>query len=126
MLHCEIARGFGLDVEDSNDLVLDDERDSEFGADVGVRVDIVFSLGDVFNEEGLAVQRCLAYDAATEFDAHAFNLSAVADLEAHTEVFGAVVNQEYGEDFVIDDGADEVGDPMHKGVEVESGIKGVG
>ena len=50
----------------------------------------------------------------------------MADLEAHAEVFGAVVDEEDGEDFVVDDGADEVGDAVHEGVEVEGGVEGVG
>ncbi len=51
---------------------------------------------------------------------------SVADLEAHAEVFGAVVDEEDGEDLVVDDGADEVGDAVHEGVEVEGGVEGVG
>ncbi len=50
----------------------------------------------------------------------------MAYLEAHAEVFGAVVDEEDGEDFVVDDGADEVGDAVHEGVEVEGGVEGVG
>ena len=122
----EVAECFGLEIEDADDLVLDDERDGEFGADVGVGVDVVVEPGDVFDEEGLALQRGLADDAAAEFDAHALDLGGVADLEAHAEVFGAVVDEEDGEDFVVDDGADEVGDAVHEGVEVEGGVEGVG
>ncbi len=50
----------------------------------------------------------------------------VADLEAHPELLGAVVEEEDGEDAVVDDGADEVGDAVHEGVEVERGVEGVG
>jgi hypothetical protein len=39
---------------------------------------------------------------------------------------GAVVDEEDGEDAVVDDGADEVGDAVHEGVEVEGGVEGVG
>jgi hypothetical protein len=50
----------------------------------------------------------------------------VADLKTHAEVFGAVIKEEDGEDFIVDDGADEVGDAVHEGVEVEGGVEGVG
>ena len=82
--------------------------------------------GDVFDEDGFALERGLADDAAAELDAHALDLGGVADLEAHAEVFGAVVDEEDGEDVVVDDGADEVGDAVHEGVEVEGGVEGVG
>ena len=75
---------------------------------------------------GLALQRGLADDAAAELDAHALDLGGVADLEAHTQVLGAVVDEQDGEDAVVDDGADEVGDAVHQGVEVERGIERVG
>ncbi len=113
-------------IDDADDLVLDDERDGELGADVGVGVDVVVGFGDVLDEDGLALEGGLADDAAAELDAHAFDLGGVADLEAHAEVFGAVVEEEDGEDAVVDDGADEVGDAVHEGVEVEGGVEGVG
>ncbi len=56
----EVADLFGLKVEDADDLVLDDERDGEFGANVGVGVDVVVGGGDVFDEEGFALERGLA------------------------------------------------------------------
>src|SRR5882757_8605352 len=122
----EVADGFGLEVEYADDFVLDDERDREFGADVGVGVDVVVGFGDVFDEEGFALERRLADDAAAELDAHALDFAGVTDLEAHAEIFGAVVEEEDGEDFVVDDGADEVGDTVHEGVEIEGGVEGVG
>ena len=72
------------------------------------------------------MERGLPDYATAEFDAHPLDLGGVADLEAHPEVLGAVVDEEDGEDFVVDDGADEIGDAMHEGVEVEGGVEGVG
>ena len=126
MLECEVGGGLRLKVDDADDLVLDDERDGQLGADVGVGVDVVFGSRDVFDEERFALERCLADDAVAEFDAHALDLSGVADLEAHAKIFGAIVDEEDGEDFVVDDGADEIGDAVHEGVEIEGGVEGVG
>ena len=50
----------------------------------------------------------------------------MADLEAHAEVAGALVDEEDGEDFVVDHRSNEVRDPVHEGVEVEGGVEGVG
>ena len=44
VLEGEVAEVFGLDVEDADDLVLDDEGDGELGADVGVGVDVVLGV----------------------------------------------------------------------------------
>ena len=83
----EVADLLGLDVENADDLVLDDEGNGEFRTDVGVSVDVVVGCGDVFDEEGFALESGLAYDSLADFDAHTFDFGAVADLEAHAEVF---------------------------------------
>ena len=68
----------------------------------------------------------LAHNALPQLDAHTLDLGGVAGLEAHAQVAGAVVDQEDGEDAKVDDGADQVGNPVHEGVEVEGGVEGVG
>ncbi len=40
----EVGGVLGLEVDDADDAVLDDERDGEFGEDVGVGVDVVLDL----------------------------------------------------------------------------------
>jgi len=126
VLEGEVGRGLGLEIENADNLVFDDQRDGQLGADVGVGIDVVFGLPDVFDEKGSSLEGCLAGDAAAKLDAHALDLRGVADLEAHAEVLSAVVDEEDGEDLVVDDGADEVGYPMHEGVEVEGCVEGVG
>jgi len=121
----------GLDVDDADDFVFDDEGNGELGADAGVGVDVVLDKAavgevDVFDEDGAALERGLSGDAAADLDAHALDFGGVAGLEAHPELVGAVVEEEDGEDAVVDDGADEVGDAVHEGVEVEGGVEGVG
>ncbi len=93
---------------------------------LGLAADVVFVLRDVFDEEGSALEGGLAYDAPADLEAGALDLGGVADLEAHPELLGAVVDQQDREDAVVDDGADEVGHPVHQGVEVERGVEGVG
>ncbi len=74
----------------------------------------------------LAGEGDLADDAAAERDAHALGLGGVADLEAHAQVVAAVVEEEDGEDAVVDDGANELGGALEKGFEVERGVERVG
>ena len=81
---------------------------------------------DVVDAQGSALQSGLTDDAASHLQAGAFDLGGVADLEAHPELLGAVVDQQDGEDAIVDDGADQVGDAMHQGVEIERGVEGVG
>ena len=50
----------------------------------------------------------------------------MADLEAHAQVVGAVVEQKDGEDAVVDDGADQLGGAVEQGFEIEGGVEGVG
>jgi hypothetical protein len=82
--------------------------------------------GDVVEQDGLAGESDLADDAAAEGDAGALGLGGVADLEAHAEFVGAVVEEKDGEDAVVDDGADELGGAVEEGLQVEGGVEGVG
>ena len=49
----------------------------------------------------------------------------MADLEARTEVVGAVVQQQDGENAVVDDRADQFRGPIEKRFQVERGVKRV-
>ena len=71
------------------------------------------------------MQGGLTDDALAHLDPGALDLGGVTDLEAHPELLGPVVEEEDGEDSVVDDGADEVGDAVHQGVEVERGVEGI-
>ena len=122
----KVRGGFRLQVEDADDLILDDERDGEFGSDIRVRVDVVVLVRDIVDEKRLALECSLTGDTAAQLDTHALDFRGVADLEAHAEVSSALVDEEDGKDLVVDHGADEVRDPVHEGVEVEGGVEGVG
>jgi len=126
MLVREEGGNFGLDVDDADDLVLDDERDGKLRSNVGVGADVVLVLGDIFNKDGGAVEGGLAYHPLATLDAATLDLRGVTGLEAHAELVVAVIDEEDGEDAVVDDGANEVGDAMHEGVEIEGGVEGVG
>ena len=117
---------FALEIHDADEAVFGDERNGEFGADVGVGGDVVFDCGDVVEQHGLTCERDLADDAFAERKAHAFGFGRVADLEAHAEVLRAVVEQEDGKDAVGNDGANELGGAIEEGLQVERGVERVG
>ena len=82
--------------------------------------------GDVVQQDGLAGERHLADDAFADGNAHALHLGGVADLEAHAQLVGAVVEQKDGEDAVGDDGAHQLGGAVEQGLQVERGVERVG
>ena len=93
----EVGGVFGLNVEDANDFVLDDEGDGEFGADVWVSVDVVGGVVPldryVRYQDGFVVESSLADDTLAALDAHALDLGGVSGLEAHPKLVGAVVDE---------------------------------
>jgi hypothetical protein len=93
---------------------------------IGVGVDVVFRRAHIVDKDGLALLRYLSDDTLPQLDAQAFDLGCVADLEAHAQVAGAVVEKQDGEDAVVDDGADQVGGPFEEGLKVEGGIERIG
>ena len=54
------------------------------------------------------------------------HLRSVADLEAHAQLVSAVVEQENGEDAVMDDGAHQLGGAVQQGLQIERGVERVG
>src|ERR1035441_2416643 len=49
----------------------------------------------------------------------------MADLKPHAEVMGAVVEKKNGKDAVMDNGANELGGAVEKGLKIESCVEGV-
>ena len=47
----------------------------------------------------------------------------MADLVAHPQIVGAVVQQEDGEDTEVDDGADQLRGLVHDGLQVQGGVE---
>lgn len=115
-----------LEVEHADKAVFSNKRDGEFRADIWIDVDVALDLADIVDEHGLAGLRDLSDDASANGNAHALSFGFVADLEAHAEFAGAVVEQEDGEDFVGDDGADELGSAIQERLKVQSGVERVG
>jgi hypothetical protein len=59
-------------------------------------------------------------------DAHPLYVWGVANLEAHAQLIGAVVQQKNGKDAVIDDGTHQVGHAMQQRLQIQGGIQRIG
>ena len=75
---------------------------------------------------GLALLGGLPDDSLAYADLQPFHLGGVANLEAHAEFFAALVEEEDGEDAVLDDGADEFRCALEEGAEVEGIVQSLG
>ena len=126
MLRLEVIRLLRLDIDDANHAVLGDQRHRQLRAHVGISVDVVFRSGDVVHQLCLAALRHLAHNALPHADAHPLDLRLVPDLEAHAQIVGAVVDQQNGEDAVVDDRTDQGCGVFKKRLEVERGVQRVG
>src|ERR1700743_1172654 len=104
----------GLQIEDANYAIFYDEGDGEFGTHVGIGADVVGFIADILNEDGFPFFGSAANDPLAYADPHSFHFGGVPDLKAHAQVVGSFVQQQDGEDFVIEDGAYEVGRPMQQ------------
>ena len=62
-------------------------------------------------------------NAFADAETAALRFRRMADLEAHPQVVGAVVQQKDGKDAVIDDGADQLRGLVHDGLQVEGGVE---
>ena len=126
VLGAEVVGLLALQVHDADEAVFGDQRDGQLGADVGIGGDVVLGGGDVVEQDGLAGKRHLADDALADGNAHPLNFRGVADLEAHAQFVGAVVEQQDGEDAVMDDGAHQLRGAVEQGLQVERGVQRVG
>ena len=78
MFRGEKTRRFGLDVDDADDLVFQDQRNSKFGQNIRVGRDVVLVGTHVFDKDRLSLQRSLTDDTLTHLDAHALGLGSMS------------------------------------------------
>ena len=122
----KIIRLLRLDIDDADHAILDDQRHCQLRADMRIDVDIVFRLADVVHQHGLARLCRLSDNPFAHADTHALSLRRMADLEAHPQIVGAVVEQQNGEDAVIDDRAHKVGCALQQCLEVKRRVQRIG
>ena len=127
MLFGEITFLPGLDVDDADQAVLDDQRNRELGMNVGQRFDVEVFARDVGDQLRLARLGGAPGDALTNLHANALgDFGRIADLKTDVEFLALFIEQENGEDLVVDDLANKFGDAAQGGLQVERGVDDVG
>jgi hypothetical protein len=122
----EVAGLLAFQIHDADKAVFGDQRDGKLGAHIGIGRDIDRRSRYVIEQNRLAGEGNLADHSLAQGETHAFGFRGMADLEAHPEFMGAVVEKKDGEDAVVDDGADQFGGPVEQGLQVQCGIERVG
>ncbi len=125
MFRLEIADLLGLKIDHADDAVLHDQRHRQLRADVGIGADVVFFLAYILQQNGFAVFGGPADDTLAHPDPQALDFGRMADLKAHAQVVGAFIQQQDGEDLVVDDGAHQVRGAVQQGLQIEGGVQSV-
>src|SRR5271170_7144896 len=86
-------------------------------------VDIVLSLADIIDQNGLPRLRCLSDDPFAQADTDTLGLRRMADLETHPQIIGAVIQQHDGKDAVVNDCAHKVSRALHQRLKMERGVQ---
>ena len=102
--------------------VLGDQRHRQLGAHAGSGVDEVFLGGNVVHQQGFAPLHRLSRDALPDLDADALgDLGRMPDLEADAKLLLLVVQQQDGEDLVVDKALQHLCHTLQQGVQVQRG-----
>src|ERR1700744_3727295 len=96
MLRAEVARLFAFDIHYPNKAVFRNQRNRKFGTDRGVGGDLEVGSGSIVEQHALPGEDNLADGAFADGYGRAFDLGRVADLKAHAQLVGAVVDKEDG------------------------------
>jgi hypothetical protein len=127
MFFGEVSGFARLQIDHANHAILHDQRNGKLGAYVRNGLDIAVFLGDVLDQHGLPELRGAPGDPLAYFDSDPVGIfSGIARLETEAQLLSLLVEQKDGENFVIDDLANEFRHPPEGGVEVERGIDHVG
>src|SRR5271165_411926 len=104
------SRLIGFDVNHPDYFVLGDERHSQLGTDAGGCVDDIVFGTKVVDQHGLARLHRASGDALANFDADALrHLGSVPDLKPYAQLLCFLIQQQYGEDFIVDEPLQHLG-----------------
>src|SRR6266576_5089688 len=116
-----------LDVDHSDHSVLGDQRNGQLRTYVWDALDVAGILTNVIDQHGLTRLRGDASDALADFDPAAFSeFGRIADLKAEAHLLRLFVQQKNGENFVINDLADDFCYTAQGGVQIERRRQHVG
>ena len=117
----------GFNVEHADHPVLRDQRHCQLRTHTGSGVDEILLGGHVVHQQGFAPLRRLPRDTLPDLDANAVgDLRRMPYLEAHAKLLLLVVQQQDGEDLIVDEALQHLRHTLQQGVEVQRGIDRVG
>ena len=123
MFRLEVVGLLGLDIDDANHPIFCHQRNGQFRANLGIRIDVIGKRADIVDQHGFAPFGDLSDDALAHANAQALGLRRVADLKSHAQLVGAIVQQQDGENSVVNDGANKIRDAMQKRLQVKRGVQ---
>ncbi len=92
----------------------------------GLAADVVLCVPYILEQNGFAPLGGLPDDALAHADPQPLDLRGVADLKTHAQIVGALIQEQDGEDLVVDHRSHQVRCAVHQGLQIEGGIQGVG
>src|SRR5947209_13001967 len=103
-----------------NHAILGGERHSQFGTHIGHSWNVSGILGYVVNQKRLTKLNGLPSHSFAYFDSRAFSeLLRVSHLKAEAQFLSLLVEEKNGENFIVNDSADDFGDAARRGIQVE-------
>src|SRR5215470_3101769 len=91
-----------------------------------VDVDVVLSLTDIVDQYGFPGLRRLSDNTFSHADADALGLRRMTNLEAHSQVIRAVIEQHDGKDAIVDDRTNQIGRSLQQCLEVKRRVQRIG
>ena len=127
VLFGEVTLFARLNVDHANHPVLDDQRDGEFRVHVGQGLNVEIFLRRIGDQYGLPnLGRASGY-ALAHFHAQAVgDLLRISHMEAYVQFLTVFIEQQDGENFVVNNLADQFRHPPQRGFQVERGVDHVG
>src|ERR1035438_9949402 len=126
VFRAEEAELLALEIHYANETIFGNQGQRQFRSHIRRRGNVVFRTGNVVDQDRLTRKCYLPDDAFADGDARALDLGGVADLEPHAQIAGAVVQQQYGEDAILNDRPHQFRGAFQQGLQVERGVQRVG
>src|SRR5215472_1217426 len=122
----KIAAFAGFKVHHADHPVLVDQRHCQLRVNPGNGFNVFRLFADVGHQDGATLFSCTARHAFAHLDPDSFgDFRRMADLKAEAQLLCALIQQQDGEDFVVDDPLYDLGYPLQQRVQVERRVEDV-
>jgi len=126
VLFVEVTQLACLDVDHADDALLRNQRHSKLGTDYGIGVNVAWLVAHVVDQDWTTLFYGHSRNALAHTNLHALDFGSVANLEPHAQLVGALIEQQDGEDLVIDHLPHQLGNPTQELVHFERAVKRIG